>query len=192
MASPDHRQRKHDQQRETVWEANKTSKLNLTGQLDYYGKLSSQFPIAALRLVYAKAGTLPAACLVEDDQGVIDHMLYWMAVESREEGRYLTVILNSETARQRVAAHQARGQFGARHFDKVIFNLPIPRFDAKAPLHQELARAALQSEKVAAAVALLETVKFQRARQLIRAALADAGISQKTEDLVVQLLEAGK
>ena len=73
-----------------------------------------------------------------------------------------------------------------------MFNLPIPRFNAKTLLHQELARAGLQSEMVAATVALPKAVKFQRARQLIRAALADAGISQKIEDLVVQLLEAGK
>ena len=47
------------------------------------------------------------------------------------EARYLVAILNSETARERVEAYQSRGQWGARDFDKVIFNLPIPRFDAE-------------------------------------------------------------
>jgi hypothetical protein len=147
-----------------------------------------QFPIAAPRVIYAASGSIPAAVVVNDEKAVVEHAVYWAASASMDEARYLTAILNSETVRQRVAALQARGQWGARHFDKVMFNLPIPRFDAKALLHQELARAGLQSEKVAAAVTLPETVKFQRARQLIRAALADAGISQTIEDLVVQLL----
>ena len=50
------------------------------------------------------------------------------------KARYLASILNSETARSRAAAYQARGQWGARHFDKVMFNLPIPRFDGKIKL----------------------------------------------------------
>jgi len=46
--------------------------------LNYINQLSSQFPIAPLRVVYAKAGTLPAACLLRDERGVVDHKLYWM------------------------------------------------------------------------------------------------------------------
>ena len=33
----------------------------------------------------------------------------------------------------------SRGQFGARHFDKVMFNLPIPRFNPGNTLHLALA-----------------------------------------------------
>ena len=79
-------------------------------------------------MVYAKAGTLPAACLVRDEV-IIDHMLYRSSPRNESEGYYLAAILNSETSRSRVAAMQARGQWGARHFDKVMFNLPIPLFD---------------------------------------------------------------
>ena len=46
-----------------------------------------------------------------------------------------------------VAAMQARGQWGARHFDKVMFTLPIPRFDSSEALHNELAAAAAEAEK---------------------------------------------
>ncbi len=74
----------------------------------YYGKLTAQFPLPPRRIVYTKAGTLPACCLLEDATGIVDHMLYWMLVENRNEGQYLAAILNSETARQRVAALQAR------------------------------------------------------------------------------------
>ncbi len=165
------------------------SNRSLSDQLNYINQLSAQFPIAPMRVVFAKAGTLPAACLVRDPRAVIDHLLYWMTPGNEAEGRYLSVILNSETARSRAADYQARGQWGARHFDKVMFNLPIPRFDPKRQLHLALVRAAERAEEVAAAVELPEGVRFQRARALIRAALAEGGISQEIDRLVVRLLD---
>jgi hypothetical protein len=71
-----------------------------------------------------------------------------------------------------------------------MFNLPIPRFDPKNRLHLALAEAAREAEKIAAAVALPENIKFQRARSLIRAALKAAGIAQKIDALVAQLLDS--
>jgi transcription initiation factor TFIIIB Brf1 subunit/transcription initiation factor TFIIB len=55
-------------------------------------------------------------------------------------------------------------------------------------LHRSLAAAAAEAEKVATAVELPENVRFQRARRLIREALAEAGVSGKIEDLVAKLL----
>ena len=85
----------------------------LGSTIDYYGKLSAQLPIPRLRVVYAKAGTLPAACVVRDEQ-IIDHMLYWMSLHSELEGHYLLLSL---TVRQRVPAwlrckHAANGVRG--------------------------------------------------------------------------------
>ena len=176
---------------EAVWGAHNTTELSFNEQLDYFGKLGTQFPIASFRVVYAKAGTQPAACLLRDTRVPVDHKLYWSAPSSLEEARYLTAILNSETARERAASYQSRGQWGARDFDKVIFNLPILRFDAKIKVHRDLAAAAEEAEAVAAAVALPEGVKFQRARAMVRAALAEAGLSQRIDALVARLLDAG-
>ena len=145
----------------------------------------------ALRVVYAKAGTLPAACLLHDRLCVVDHKLYWMRPDNEAEARFLTAILNSETARARVAEYQSRGQWGARDFDKVVFNLAIPRFDETSKLHRALAEAAERAETIAAAVALPEGVKFQRARGLVRAALTEAGIAGKIDALVARLLDGG-
>lgn len=158
---------------------------------NYHNELGAQFPIPPLRVVYAKAGTQPAACVVQNRDAVIDHMLYWAAPASPAEGRYLAAVLNSEIARNRAAKFQARGQWGARHFDKVMFNLPIPRFDPKIKLHRDLAAAAEEAERIVAAVALPETVKFQRARALVRAALAEAGVSRRIDALVARLLDGG-
>jgi hypothetical protein len=165
------------------------SNRSLSEQLNYINQLSAQFPIAPLRVVYAKAGTLPAACLLRDPRGVVDHKLYWMAPAGETEARYLIAILNSETARARAAQFQSRGQWGARDFDKVLFNLQIPRFDGEKQLHLDLAAAASPAEEVAALVELPEGVKFQRARGLIRAALTEAGIAQDIDGLVTRLLD---
>ena len=176
---------------EAVWEANKRSdNFTLAELLDYFGQLSAQFPVAPLRVAYAASGTNPAACILRDGESIIEHKLYWNAVSSDLEAGYLSAILNSETARKRVEAYQSRGQWGARDFDKVIFNLPIPLFDPKNKTHLALAGAASEAEKLAAAVALPEGVKFQRARALVRGALVEAGIAKRIDDLVARLLDA--
>ena len=173
---------------EAIWNGHRPSEISLIQQFDYYGKLSAQFPFPRLRVVYAKAGTLPAACLVRD-QATIDHMLYWWTPRSEAEAYYLIAALNSETSRARVAEMQSRGQWGARHFDKVMFTLPIPPFDSSQPLHTELAAAANEAERIAAAFDLPGAVKFQRARKLIRDALTESGIAPHIDQLVARLLD---
>jgi SAM-dependent methyltransferase len=175
---------------ERAWEENRSAstRLTLSEQLDYYGKLSAQFPISPIRIVYAKAGSLPAACVIRNERAVIDHMLYWATPRDEGEAHYLAAILNSETARSRAEQYQARGQFGARHFDKVMFNLPIPLFDDGDPLHRELAEAGALAENIAAAAVLVEGEKFQRARKRVRDALAEDGIGGEIEKLVEKLL----
>jgi hypothetical protein len=177
---------------ERVWKENSESgDMTLIERWDYHNELGAQFPIPKLRIVYAASGTLPAAVLIRD-ASVIEHAIYWAQVATKNEGNYLAAILNSETARARVAAMQSRGQWGARHFDKVMFNLPIPRFDGKNKLHRDLADAAAQAETIAASVALPEKVKFQHARKLIREALASAGVSQRIDSLVAKLLDGAE
>lgn len=173
---------------EKLWNDNAESdSMTLVGRWNYHNELGAQFPLPKLRIIYAKAGSLLAATVVRDPKFVIDHKLYWSAPASENEARYLSAILNSETTRSRAESWQSRGQWGARDFDKVIFNLPIPRFDAKDPLHTALAKAAAKAEKLAGAVILPEGVKFQRARRLVRQALADAGVAEEIDALVVSL-----
>jgi hypothetical protein len=174
---------------EAVWKKNAESgDMTLIGRWNYHNELGAQFPLAPLRVVYAKAGTVPAACVVRDPSFVIDHKLYWAAPTTVREANYLAAILNSEEARGRAEKWQSRGQWGARDFDKVIFNLPIPRFDAASELHLALAKAGAKAEKLAAAVPLPDDVKFQRARKLVRDALIEAGAARDIDALVARLL----
>lgn len=171
-----------------LWSHYGSGKRTVLEQLDYYGQLSAQFPIAPLRIVYSKAGTLPAAALLKDQVSLLDHTLYWAPAHSSQEGHYLLAVLNSETARTLAEGLQARGQWGARHFDKVMLSLSIPQFDRSNKLHRALARAAAHAERIAAGVELSEGMHFIRARQKIRAALREDGVAQKIDKLVAQLL----
>jgi hypothetical protein len=87
-----------------------------------------------------------------------------------------------------IAPKQAKGQGGARHFDNLIWELPIPEFDRRNQLHLQLARAALQAERVAAAVSLVDNWYFTRKRRAIRDALAQDGIAVQIDAMVLQLL----
>jgi len=173
---------------EGIWDEHGRGRVRLLEQLDHYGKLSSQFPSAGRRVVYSKAGSQPAAAVLRDSGGaIVDHKLYW-AKATEEEALYLAAVLNSETARRRVAHLQSRGQWGARDFDKVMFGLRIPKFDPKAAVHRQLVAAARRAEKVAAGVPLKEGMHFVRARGIIRKALTEDGVSRRIDELVESLL----
>lgn len=174
---------------ESIWNANSESgTMTLVERWNYHNELGAQFPLAPLRVVYAASGTMPAACIIRD-AAVIEHKLYWLAAAGDDEAHYLVALLNSETARSRTAALQSRGQWGARDFDKVVFTLAIPRFDASRKAHQDLVAAGKEAEEIAAAVPLPQSVKFQRARKMVRDALTESGVGPRIDVLVGQLLD---
>ena len=173
---------------EQLWTEHNRSNRSLYEQLDYYRQFTSQFPIPSLRVVYAKAGTLPAAALLKSTLAICEQALFWSTPKSEQEGEYLLAIINSETARARISGLQAKGQWGARHFDKVMLDLPIPKFNSKNGLHKSLAEAAHEAEQIAAAVPLKEGEYFTRTRGRIRDALKDQGLAQKIDTMVAALL----
>lgn len=177
------------EQVETLWDTHGKGNSTFAEKMDFYGLLSKQFPLAPLRIVYSKSGVNPAAAIIADPEAVIDHMLYWMACRSKDEARYLCAILNSETARARAEQWQAEGQWGKRHFDKVMLNLPIPLFDLKNPLHRELAAAGFAAEQIAALVEVKEGEHFTRTRKRIRETLTEEGTGDEIEKLVEKLLD---
>ena len=174
---------------EALWDGHSSGAMNWRAQCDYYRKLSSQFPIAKHRVFFAASGTQPAAVRVTgDERGLAEHKLYWSSVKTVEEARFLCAILNSETARAAAEQWQSEGQWGKRDFDKAVFNLPIPLFNAALPLHIALARAAAKAERLAAQVALKEGEHFTRTRKRIRQALIANGIAARIETMVAELI----
>jgi len=143
---------------------------------------------APIRVVYAKSGKHLAAAVIEQREAFIDHKLYWTAVETHAEAYYLAGLLNSEAIRIKIAALQSRGRWGARDFDKLVFELPSPRCEPSDPLHRDLVGAAREAARTAETVELPEGVYFVQARQRIRAALIETGLAQQIDDLVARLL----
>jgi hypothetical protein len=173
---------------ERLWKTHGKGKTTFAEKIDFYSLLSSQFPIKGPRIVYSKSGTNPAAAIIRDDHAIIDHKLYWAIAGSLDEAYYLSAVMNSETARSKAAKWQSQGQWGARDFDKVMFNLPIPKFDPKSDLHKRLAAAAHEAEGIASSVPLKSGAHFTRARAAIRKALYEAGVGKRIDELVAQLL----
>ncbi|CAH0215073.1 N-6 DNA methylase [Roseomonas sp. CECT 9278] len=167
--------------------AGTSTKMSLNENLDHLRKLSQQFPLTPLRVAYAKAGVLFASAVIRSSDVVVDHMAYWASARSEMEARYLCSILNSDRLRQRIEAMQPKGQGGARHFDNLIWELPIPDFDSRDPLHLDLAALAEDAERVAAAVVLEEGAYFTTHRRAIRDALDASGVAARLDALVARL-----
>ena len=174
---------------EAIWNEHGRKRRSLLDQYDFFGQLCVQFPVAPIRVVYTKAGTNLAASVVADELSIIDQKLYWTSLAGWEEALYLCGILNSETLQTRVSPYQAQGQWGARDFDKYVFNLPIPRFDGNNPLHLQIFEAAQVAETVANCVSLLEGEYFTSTRRRVREALVGHGIASRLEKLVIELFQ---
>ncbi|MCA3421136.1 MAG: N-6 DNA methylase [Roseomonas sp.] len=165
-------------------------KMSLAENIDHLRKLTGQFPSSDLRVAYNKSGTMLSAAVINEPQIIIDHMAYWAHAKSPVEARYLVGVLNAETCRERIADKQAKGQGGARHFDNLIWELPIPEYDGRNALHRRIAALAGECEALAATVPLDADAYFTTQRRAIRDALAAAGLMQRLDRLVAELLES--
>jgi hypothetical protein len=172
---------------EGIWNQGRKGKevLTLLGQLDYRRKLTDQFPIPGLRVVYSKSGTRLTAAIVEDGKAIIDCQLYWGKVQNRSEASFLIAILNSDILTRLVRPLQARGQYGPRHFDKLPFEYAIPVYDGADPDHRRLIELAERAESVASRVTI-PAKKAQRGR--VRRALEEDGVAAEIEEIVKALL----
>ena len=184
-----------------LWEENKTTanKLNLLGQLDYYGKFSAQLEWQRdsggrpLRVVYTGISGIPTAALVSDNEVVIDHALYWITCRDTQEANYLMAIINSDRLAKAVTPLMPKGQFGARDLHKHLWKLSIPEFDPNEPLHA----AVYEAGKAAAHGAAKQLTQLHQdrgqltvtiARREIRKWLRESAEGKAVEKAVQELL----
>ncbi|MBE7192291.1 MAG: N-6 DNA methylase [Gordonia polyisoprenivorans] len=162
------------------WDDHRTGKaraagLTLGDQLNHLSKLSTQLRGSKHRVLYSKSGNTLAAARTADPNLIIDHSLYLVPARNESEAIYLAAILNTPAVTAAVEQYQSRGLFGARHFDKYVWMLPIPRFDATDPTHQNIVNLGQSAETVAAEVHIPDGTGFQQARKLVRQSLRDNG-----------------
>lgn len=171
-----------------LWQQNARTPMTLIQRWNYVDALAGQVPPAPIRVVYAKSGVQLAASVIEDRSALIDHKLYWAAMESQAEACYLAGFLNSEVIRGRVAALQSRGKWGARDFDKLVFALPIPRFDPQSVDHREVVALSREAMRVAAATVLADETHFSYARRFVRARLQQEGVARELDAIIDRIL----
>lgn len=164
------------------------ARMSLAERIDAMGMLRAQAIRSPLRVLYTKAGTRLSACWIEDDDVIVDHMAYWSAANSLEEAAYVAAIVNTTIVLDRVRDLQPVGQRDPRHFDNLVWTLPIPEFDAREALHADLAAAALHAAGVAAQAEFPDDAHFTTKRRLIRQALEADGVAETIERLVDALL----
>ena len=170
-----------------IWAQRGSEQLSLKQRLDYHKGLSRQFPTAACRVVFNKSGMYLAAAVVEDQSAIIDHKLIWGKVETSDEARFLTAILNSSVTTNIVRHLQGRGEHNPRDLDKYVFQLPIPLYIPDNERHQQLANLARRAERIAEGVSLPE-VSFEAQRRRIRQELETQGMTAEIDAIVKIIL----
>ncbi len=179
---------------ETKWVAhcnkdvNGQPRLTLSQQIDYMRKLSSQAGPPTIRVLYSKAGTRLSAARIPAFDVIVDTSAYWAAARSAREAAYLVALVNSAAVLAKVTDLQPHGQRDKRHFDNLVWTLPIPEYDETDQVHRDLAEAGERAEQVAAGVDLTDINHFTAKRRAIRKALILDGVARDIESLVDAIL----
>ena len=171
-----------------LWREHGTGQHTLDQNIDHYRKLTSQFPLAPIRVVYGGSGMHVTACRVTDEQAIVEHQLYWAAARSVEEARYLCSVLNSVAVTKAVEPFMTSGKGGGRHISSYLWKVPIPLYDGQNPLHQQLAGLGGQAEQFVTSSNIKPSKAHGWMRRKIREQLAASDLGHGIERAVQKLL----
>ena len=143
----DDRMRARWEKMERLWEANrgKTDTKSLTQNLNWLSKLTNQLDYLRepgdrrVRIAYTSSGR-PTAALIDDQQAIIENLLYMISCRNMDEAHYLLAIINSVALEKAAKDFMPTGLFGARHLHKHLWKLSIPEYDASNETHAALSR----------------------------------------------------
>ena len=136
-------------------DAHKTQTIkDLYNNLNYRNKLTDQLEYLqgatkggdAVRVSYTSSGR-PTAAIIRDNHAIVDYVLFQIICRSEDEAYYLITIINSNALASAAEKFMARGLFGARHFQRQGWKLPIPRYDSHNPLHRRLSKLGKTAEQ---------------------------------------------
>lgn len=169
-----------------VWEENKTgsSRMSLAERLDYQRGFSAQMGKVGPVVYYTASGTSLAAAWTADGGSVTTNALYWTAVSSVQEARYLSAVLNAPTTTNRLARLR-----GPRHIHLYVWHLPIPAFQAEDDRHLKLVSLSEQCEEIVQGLAISDAGMISGRRQA-RDALRNEGLLDRLNEGVDDLLGA--
>lgn len=142
---------------ERVWaklRGAKAEQMSIYERLNRVRGLTMQNPQAKYRVIYNHSGTFMTAAVIPnepvnfeiDGQSVstcgyiVDVKTYFSELDDEREAFFLTAVLNAPVIDELIKPMQSRGLFGPRDIHKKPLELPIPQFDARNPMHQQLAK----------------------------------------------------
>ena len=173
---------------EEVWEDNRVSdRLSLFQQVDYQSKLSKQFPVATLRIVYNRAGMHLVAAKITNPRALVGNSLYWAPVHTEAEADYLSAILNAPVTTELVRPFMSYGK-DERDIHKAPWELLIPSFDQSNPVHARLSLLGATAERIAATFAINPDLHFAATRRHIRRFLEETPEAGEINEIVYELI----
>ncbi|MBI4300974.1 MAG: N-6 DNA methylase [Chloroflexi bacterium] len=169
-------------------------------RLNYDSNLTRQRAQEGWKVLYPRAGTYLAACVVSlgkfEDSSLIpikpkgflsDTMTYDCAAKTPEEAHYICAILNAPMVDTSIKPFQTRGAFGERDIHRRPFEvLPIPIFDPQNRHHRRLAELSQECHGKVAAMSLPQNRGIGRLRHEVREILKAelAGIDALVRDIL--------
>ena len=151
-------------------------------RLDYQHLLTCQHPTGYHTVVYNRAGTNLASCVISPPFSKIelsvigfttDADTYYYQTKDEKEVHYLCAFLNAPYVDEKIKPHQTRGQWGERDIHRRPFEVvPIPKFDPKDKRHQKLAKLSKECHQKVAQLTL-EGKSIGFLRNKVRKALAN-------------------
>ena len=116
----------------------------LTSQLEYLRATTTGD--GTVRVAYTQSGQ-PTATIIRDRHAIVDRTLYQTECRSEDEAYYVLGIVNSKELTAAAEKFMPKGLYGARHFEKHGWKLPIPGYEANNPLHASLSKLGKTAEQ---------------------------------------------
>lgn len=175
---------------EKLWQARKKegTAMNPYTRLDYRRLLISQYPTGYYNVLYSRAGTHLASCVINvttlagleagtlNPKGFIsDEATFIYQTKDLEEAHYLCTFLNSRLVNDAIKPYQPRGAWGPREIVRRPFEalpIPISKFNPENENHLKLAELSKEChEKVKKLKLEGKSIGFLRGK--VRKALAN-------------------
>ena len=153
----------------------KTPEL-LEDQLDYWGKITSQFPFNKHKVLYNASGSNIYASRLKQPY-LVNYKIYYIQTKSEEEALFLCGILNADCLLERFRQTKRSDRDFLTHFWKEV---PIPRYDKSNKEHVELAELVKHAEKVAN--------KSSPKYKVIKQALQEDGVAGEIDKVVNNII----
>jgi hypothetical protein len=171
-----------------LWGQHRSSeRLSLFEQIDYQSKLSKQFPIPTLRVVYNRAGMHVVSAKITNRRALIANGLYWASVRTEAEANYLCAFLNAPVTTELARPFMSYGK-DERDIHKAPWELPIPAFDEGNATHVRLSQLGVVAEQIAAAFPVNPELHFAATRRHIRQLIDSTPEGREIDELVYELV----